>query len=232
MLETVKNLVIAAAFAGVGYRFYINQPVPIDTAIASTVQLEDYCSGTIINDPNLSDGEQFTVITAKHCLAKDQKIGTVLSVNIAEDIDNKFTKMKEIKVIVKDISLVSDLILLQGFKQGEGLELPKANIYKGDVKIGDEVLSVSYPFGLSKLITNGYLGYLFTFPAFKDVSKDFLYQLSTTQAAGGSSGSGLFKAGNNEYELIGVLTGGIAYITAYTPLEEIREFLNSQKKVT
>ena len=41
-----------------------------------------------------------------------------------------------------------------------------------------------------------------------------------------------FKAGNNEYELIGVLTGGIAYITVYTPLEEIREFLNLQKKVT
>jgi len=129
LLETVKNLVIAAAFAGVGYGFYINQLVTIDTAIASTVQLEDYCSGTIINDPNLSDGEQFTVITAKHCLAKDQKIGTVLSVNVAEDIDNKFTKMKEIKVIVKDISPISDLILLQGVKQGEGLELPKANIY-------------------------------------------------------------------------------------------------------
>jgi len=35
----------------------------------------------------------------------------------------------------------------------------------------------------------------------------------------------LFKLTDNGYELIGVLTGGREFISAYTPIDEIRSFL-------
>lgn len=211
-----------------GYRFYQQYNEPQDDMskiIAATVQIENYCSGTIINDPDLSDGEQFTVITAKHCLDEGKGIGTILTVNIAEDISNKFTKMRGIKTMVTNISEFSDIFTLQALKAGEGLELPKINIYNGTVSIGDRAVSVSYPHALSKLITDGYLGYLFQLPAFSSVSKEYYYQLTTVTVAGGSSGSGLFKLTDNGYELIGVLTGGREFISAYTPIDEIRSFL-------
>lgn len=74
-------------------------------------------------------------------------------------------------------------------------------------------------------IAIGVFGYLFQLPAFSSVSKEYYYQLTTVTVAGGSSGSGLFKLTDNGYELIGVLTGGREFISAYTPIDEIRSFL-------
>lgn len=196
----------------------------------ASVQIGNYCSGTVINDPDLSDGEQFTVITAKHCLGKEQGIGTVLTVNVPQDNHNTYTKMTEIKVIVTDISKLSDLILLQGMKRDEGLDVSKVDILEDEVKFGDYAISVSYPYGLSKFITDGYLGYVFPMLPFADVSISTLYQLSSVPATAGSSGSGLFKEDNGQYKLIGVLTGGMGFITCYTPVEEIRVFLGLNKK--
>jgi len=216
-----------------GYRFYQQYNEPQDDMskiIAATVQIENYCSGTIINDPDLSDGEQFTVITAKHCLGEGKGVGTILTVNIAEDVANEFVKMKAIKTIVTSVSEFSDLVLLQGMKEGEGLDIPKINIYNGSVRIGDKAYSVSYPHSFSKLITEGYLGYLLELPPFASVSKEYLYQLTTVNVAKGSSGSGLFKATDTGYEMIGVLTGDFSFISAYTPVEEVRSFLKSQNK--
>lgn len=226
---------ICAAIAGVTLGFlawnYIQPTVQsMDAIMAASVQIESYCSGTVIKDPDTSDGIQFTVITAKHCLSPGQGIGTVLTVNIPTEIANVFTTMTKIKTIVKDVDANADLILLQGLKQDEGLNIEAIDVYQGTVKFGDYAISVSYPYALSKFVTDGYLGYILELAPFSNVSKSTLYQTSTVHVAGGSSGSGLFKPSSWGYQLIGVLTGGVGHISAYTPLDEVRAFLNKQVK--
>ena len=98
--------------------------------VNSSVQIGKYCSGTVIQDPDLSDGEQVTVISAHHCLGSDQGIGTILEINIPNIVGNEYVSDKTIKVIVTDVSEKSDLILMQVLNAAEGRDLPKINIYK------------------------------------------------------------------------------------------------------
>src|SRR5690606_41285273 len=83
-----------------------------DAANASD-QFGKYCSGTVIEDPDLSDGEQVPVISAQHCLDGTQGVGTVLEINIPTIVGNEYVSDKTVKAIVTSVSDKSDLILIQ-----------------------------------------------------------------------------------------------------------------------
>jgi S1-C subfamily serine protease len=206
--------------------------------VGSSVQIGKYCSGTVIQDPDMSDGEQTTILSAKHCLEDGQTVGSVIEVNIPRVVGNVYMGDIKMKVIVKDVSKKSDLILLQAMKQGEGLDLPKVSVYNGLPQYGQDVWAVGYPAGELRTVTDGLLGLIqkiyyvgTTTCVFDSISCD--YQKSTAPIYPGSSGGGLFILSDDGYELIGVLTGmdiRMSFAAFYTPLPEIQEFLNENVK--
>lgn len=198
-------------------------------ALSASVQLEDYCSATSIQDPDLSDGEQVTFLTAKHCMGPNDKIGTVLKVYIPSSYDNQYVRGSEgLKVIVKDISEESDLVLLQGLKPETDPKLPKVSVYGGIPSAGTPAYAFGYPRGESLTITEGLLSYIIEYDGFNDLSKSNLWQKAGTATQGGSSGGGLMVLTDEGFELVGVLAWGYRGdegASYWTPVTEIRTFL-------
>lgn len=230
----VAGLALVGIFGAWTYSIPTSHVTTMQDMVDASVQIGKYCSGTVINDPDLSDGEQMTVITAKHCLDANQGVGSILEVNVPKIVGNEYTGDTTIKVIVKDVSEKSDLIRLEAVKKGEGLDIPKVDIYKGNPKFGDDVVAMGYPLGLNKTMTKGVLGYTESLMwVFKTTcvfpSESCLYQKATPGIAPGSSGGGLFEETDDGYQLVGVLTGAdmrVTFSDFYTPVNEIREFLD------
>lgn len=203
-----------------------------EDAINASVQIDKYCSGTVIPDPNLKDGTQFTVLTAKHCLDKGQTIGSIITVNIPQTLGNDLTGDLSVKTIVYDVSEESDVILLQGMSPEKDPKIKPIEVYGGLPAYGSSVLSISFPRGLYKVITGGYLGQIVTSHWESGVlSKSGRWQESTTLTEGGSSGSALLVETDSGYQLVGTLTWGFRGSPLpgfYTPVDEIRAFLDGQ----
>lgn len=237
--KTISSLVVTAFIggaAGLGVGILTNEPadkMTLQDAAKASVQIGKYCSGTVIEDPDLSDGEQVTIISAQHCLDGTQGVGTVLEINIPNIVGNEYVSDKTVKAIVTSVSDKSDLILIQILDAEEGRNLPKAKVYGGTPQFGDEVVALGYPFGGLRTMTTGVLGYVENLMyVFKTScvfpSESCRYQKATPGVAPGSSGGGLFKETDYGYQLIGVLTGGnprAGFVNYYTPIDEIREFL-------
>ena len=208
----------------------------LEDTLKSSVQLGDYCSGTVIDDPDLSDGEQLTVLTAKHCISETEVIGTILTINTPVIIGNDYGKMEGTKVIIKDISKTSDLVLLQGLTADDH-KLPKANVYGGLPTAGTPSFAFGYPRGESLTISFGYLGYIISNSFAPELSRSGRWQKTTNAVQGGSSGGGLFVETDNGFELIGTLTWGYRGdegSSYWTPLDEVHGFLeeNSGKSTS
>jgi hypothetical protein len=221
----------AMAVIGVGTYAATTYPVPsesLDTAIHASVQLEDYCSGTVIEDPDPSDGIQFTVLTAKHCMGEEDVIGKVLHVHVPNVIGQIYEQGSSVPVIIKDISTDSDLVLLQGMNPKTDPEITPMHVYGGIPQIGQASYAIGYPRAESLTVSYGLLGYVIENGGLGDLSKSNLWQKSTNAVQGGSSGGGLFIETASGYELVGCLTWGYrgdegaAY---WTPVDEIRAFL-------
>lgn len=226
----VAGLALVGIFAVWAYNIPTNHVTTMQDMIASSVQLEDYCSGTVIEDPDLSDGEQLTVLTAKHCMNAEDKIGSILHIHVPNIMGNTYDTPTDdgVKVIIKDISKDSDLVLLQGLNPKTDPKLPKMHVYGGIPQIGELSYAVGYPRAESRTISLGMLGYTINNTALSDVSVSGEWQKSTNAVQGGSSGGGLFIETDLGYELVGCLTWGYrgdegaAY---WTPVQEIRTFL-------
>lgn len=231
----IPSLAVLAlgAVCAFGAASYLNRPdTSFEDVINASVQIDKYCSGTVIPDPNLKDGNQFTVLTAKHCLDKDQTIGSIITVNIPQLLGNDLTGDLAVKTIVYDVSKDSDVILLQGMSPDKDPQIKPVEIYGGLPAYGSSVLSISFPRGLYKVITSGYLGQIVTSHwESKELSESGRWQESTTLTEGGSSGSGLFVETDSGYQLVGTLTWGFRGSPLpgfYTPVDEVRTFLNGQ----
>jgi hypothetical protein len=225
-----------AAAIGMVALFTLSAPsksTTLEDALHASVQLENYCSGTVIADPDLSDGEQFTVISAKHCLDAEQGIGTVLTINIPVILGNEYTKdQTPVKMIVKDVSKESDLILLQGMKPSDNPHLPQIGIYGGTPTIGTPTYAFGYPRAESLTVTYGLLGYIISMGEMPELSKSGLWQKSGTAVQGGSSGGSLMIQTDDGFQLIGTLTWGYRGdegASYWTPISEIREFIDQNK---
>lgn len=225
-----KTTVAALAFFLTPLIFLSSQNTLSKVALAS-VQIDESCSGTIIEDPDPSDGIQTFVLTAKHCVEPD-KIGTIYRVYIPKNHSEEFDYVNERFMLVAKSS-VSDLALLQSLKSGD-MGTPKIDIYHGYPKFGSLVYNVSYAMALPPQITSGYLG-LLEYAPFGDVSISSIFRRASVMTAPGSSGSALVMYDRGDYKIIGVLTGGVRggstiwYTSFWTPTYEIVDFIDSLK---
>lgn len=225
------TLVTGLAFFGLlGIQVYNPTPQMIDPS----VQIADYCSGTVIDDPDLSDGIQDTILTAKHCT---KAVGDEIKITIPEYVDGRVSSQKEFTFKVTHQS-ESDVALLQrDHDVNNPFSLPHAAIYDGSLEHGTKYWVVGYPMGLPKLVTEGYLGWIMKLPALSSMSKSTEFRLGTAAIAGGNSGGGIFvKNWLGDYELAGTVSAGImngftvtTNLGCYTPLEEIQAFLKEVK---
>lgn len=189
----------------------------------SVVQIEDFCSGTAVVDPNTKDGIQDYVLTAKHCLG-GKKVGS--SFIVYTDKDGKHYGEK---FIVYAIDEESDLALLQRVSTKDTWGVAPLEVYRGKVEFGDKVQNIGYPMGLALSGSEGYLGEIIKLPYFLDVSPDGMFQYVTMLVSPGSSGSSLFKDG----KICGTLTGGaivimMGYQSFWVPQNRIVEFMEEQ----
>lgn len=233
VINVIAGAVAAAAVAG-GLALAYFQPnlvkEPVDTRAEASVQLGKFCSGTFIKDPITSDGEQTTVLTARHCtkgmITPSEGIGQVIKISNESGISQDF------KVVL--VSEESDLALLQPvIDDWTDARIVTADVVREEIeyKFGTPVSSVGYPGGTGKTFTTGHLGYVEEVPVFGLVSKTKRFQKSTTMSIGGSSGQGLFVY-DDGYKLMGVLTGGMgAFVNFYTPMDEVQSFLNTADEV-
>lgn len=237
MLKIFKGLlaaVFAVGLAACSTTTEVDRTENLRQIEIATVALKGACSGTFIEDPIKDDGIQPTIISAKHCTRGFGKNGYGQVFEIQQDAYPNtagaydFSTSMKFKVVA--ISSESDLILLQP----EGDYIPDnrvtpIKIWEGTPKFGQTVIGVSYPALTGKLLEDCRLSYVEKEEAFGMVSQSSYFQKTGCDALGGSSGSGLFATNEvtGKYELMGVLTGGMAGIfTWYTPLMEVRKFLD------
>lgn len=208
----------------------------VDQVYAPSVRLnmeDGTCSGQIIK--SLRDdktGKVGTfVLTAKHCVL-DQKDGSYVSV-IKDTHDDDLLKTGETRydATVFGKAYKSDLALLKLVDENTFFD-HTAKIAPKDIKLnfGQDVVVVGYPVGNSMTLTEGKLGYKEVQPAFSDISQSHVFFRATPDIVGGSSGSAMYTFNNNEYEIIGVTTGGYrigTFVNYFTPVDEINEYLDT-----
>ena len=233
MYSFIASLIVSAGVVfgtAAAVNYSDNQPQNFS---ASTVQLDHFCSGTVIEDPT-GKGRK-TIITAKHCVV-DLYTGKVENKTIpitVKTYDEKGRTISEdsIKFDVVRVSDKSDLALLQS--DSALFNLPSIAVYRGDLHTGDNVFAVGYPSGSVLTITEGYLGPIEIVPAFSIISKDQEFRSSTTLIAPGSSGGSLIMTSVLEGpKRVGVATGmntKYNFMTYWPPIEEIREFLANER---
>lgn len=218
--------------AALGLTAYTQADFP-STMIDPSVQVADFCSGTVIIDPYMTDGVQKTILTARHCV---QKVGQELPITIANHADMRESSKATFNFKVAFISDESDLAILQYFGEDQSnFNLPEAVIYKGDLEFGQKAWIVGYPLGLPKLVTDGYLGWIKKISELQSMSKSTEFQQFAIDLMGGSSGGGLFVQDEfGWYNLAGVVSAGIMNMYSVstpwgsaTPLDEIRKFLSN-----
>lgn len=224
--------VAAFGVAFVGSAAFVNSGIgttPRQDIIEASVQIGNYCSGTVIEDPNLADGEQVTVITAKHCTSSKAKIGDTVVVNVdvvdpKSDWDNPVRLTKPYVFRIVDLGGKGiDLALLQMTDMNKAKEwtIKPVKIASKPLFEGEHVTVIGYPRGQFKAVTEGFASIPF------DVGYDFgVIQVVAALMSPGNSGGGLF---NDNNELVGVMVIGYSstfdYLTGATPFNKLKAFL-------
>lgn len=177
-----------------------------------TENLRGFCSGTFVDSK-----KSLRVLTARHCV---ESVGQVIKIPY---------KGTTYDFLVEKISTESDLALLSPKEDFVGLK-DAVKIPLGDsAHYREKSWAIGYALGASQTITEGYLGALEVQEAFSDVSRSKTFQRASVLIAPGNSGGGLFQIEDGEYRLVGVATGingKYFFVTYYSPLEEIKEFVN------
>lgn len=185
------------------------------------------CSGTVIKDPDLSDVEQVTILTAKHCTTS---VNELIQVPIQLfDVYGVPANVKLFDFTVTKQSADSDVAIIQAplnEKTKEFVEMTNPiNIYGGEVEFGQTIWATGFPLGFGEVIVKGTAGYLEVLP--NGWSKSNLFQRATFSIAPGMSGGAMFVETFRGFEIVGVTTGmfnGTDY-AIMSPLSEIKTFL-------
>lgn len=218
--NNTANIIVSSALVAILgasiYSDHIKESPDLKKAASTVVQLTEdgkgFCSGTLIDDPDLRDGNQKTVLTAKHCV---KEVGQVIKVPYLGSYYD---------FVVKSMSEDSDLAILQTDSM---FGAPSAKI-STSAHYQEKAWAIGYPLGLSQVISEGYLGAIDVQDGFKDVSKSGAFQRASVLIAPGSSGGALFQLVGDEYQLVGVATGinmKYFFVTYWSPIEEINSFL-------
>lgn len=202
-------------------------------AIDASIQLGDFCSATVIDDPDLSDGVQSTILTAKHCV-KNKALGELFDVTLKK-YDHGYTILEQtFKFELMSMSKESDLAILQTYSTEFWVKPIQVSAY--DLDIGDVVYGIGYPLGLTQTITQGFAGPIEIIPNDADSESDD-YRRSTALITNGNSGGGLFRDENGTWRLTGVCSisyaspNATAFITGWVPFTEIKSYLDSLEGV-
>lgn len=217
--DSVFGLIVSLSLVGLLgtsiYLDHIKEPPSIKTPSAASVQLVEkgkgFCSGTFV------EGGYADVLTARHCV---KEVGQTITIPY---------KGFDYDYVVTKISDLSDLAVLKPKEDYQGLaDIQKIKI-SGTAYYEEKSWAIGYALGASKTITEGYLGAIDSQPFFGDISKSTAFQRATVLIAPGNSGGGLFQIEDGEFRLVGVATGinkQFFFVTYYTPLEEIKDFLD------
>lgn len=206
-------------------------PEVIGQVLLPTVRVDNNCTGTIIASTvgaNPALDQTLRVLTAKHCMNSDVKIGEVHNVTYLITSDNQIISELTLPLEVVKIA-PGDMVILQN-KTRVNVTLPAADVISEDelfnLTFGTKVYCISFGAAQSPVLTEGYLGYQDNLAGFGDI------QRASCPTIGGSSGSGLFIMIDGKFKLIGTLTGGWGEsFNFYTPAYQVVQFLTSPNSV-
>lgn len=201
-----------------------------DQAIDTVVQLNRNCSGVVFDTSNTTTTY---IITANHCVsdgASPDPKNTSGYVSIDKKERGKLlgTDQHVYDVLIRDTA--NDLAVIK--LREEGLMLPSASIANTDPYEGEKVWTVGYPLGLTRTITEGFMG------GYESINRQsmsgdqfgneaILYR-ATPAIFGGNSGGGLFKKNGENYELVGITDLGFRIFPVagyYVPQDKINEII-------
>jgi S1-C subfamily serine protease len=203
----------------------------LQDVLAATAQLNKNCSATVIKSKrDEKTGKVETVlITAKHCVDGagdgEQLIEFPIYKGTHRVGNRDFVgkvKGQSYKVDLALIKLADEDTLFEKVSKLAPAELNAA--------IGDPVVTVGYPFGLSLTVTNGAFGQTEVIDYPKVGSE---YYRATPMIAGGNSGGAMYlKLENGDYILAGVTTAAIGgqgggFAGFYTPSYMIHDYLQT-----
>lgn len=226
----VKGLAIVGLAAAVTYIAVGDaKATDLKTVLAATAQLNKNCSAQVIkSDRDEKTGKVETLLlTAKHCVSRNEKSEQIVEFPVYDK--TKLIAKREYLGTVKGVHYNSDLALIE-LKDHNTLFTDTVDLAPSEISntIGDPVITVGYPLGLSLTVTNGAFGSteVMDWPA-----PGTEFYRASPMIAGGNSGGGLYtidKAGN--YTLAGIATGvaspiGMGHIGLYTPSYKIQEYL-------
>lgn len=206
-------------------------PSVYQDAAYPSVQLDDKCSGTIIEVIRNADSSQsFKVLTAAHCTKRT--IGELAKIDLPLYVNNQPYGEMEFKGILTNFDHNMDLALYEVRNVFVSFPLPAASVGTAEdlpkLVFGSPVIAVSYGQAWSQTIGEGLLGRLEVPDWIGDGS--VLFQRASPATVGGSSGSGLFMKIDGKYKLIGTLTGGSGEtFNFYSRLDSILKFLAKVK---
>ena len=226
----IKTLLAALAIFGMVSSAQAGD-AKLQDVLAATAQLNKNCSATVIKSArDEKTGKVETVlITAKHCVdgAGDGEMLVEFPIyKGTHRIGNKDFVGK-----VKGSSYKVDLALVKLLDEDTLFEkISKLSPAELNAQIGDPVVTVGYPFGLSLTVTNGNFGQseVIDFP-----KAGTEYYRATPMIAGGNSGGAMYlKSESGDYTLAGVTTaviGGQAggFAGFYTPSYLIHDYLKT-----
>ncbi|QIG69898.1 putative trypsin-like peptidase protein [Rhizobium phage RHph_I3_11] len=178
------------------------------------------CSATSVKVKGIPD-EVNTFLTAKHCIDPANPRGKLIVETVTESSES--TQYYDFTVAL--VSKGSDLA---------GITVTDTNLHTNKAIIadalkaqeGDEVLSIGYPFGASRVVSEGFLGQKERIMHPNGELK--LMQRASTLVDSGMSGGPLYQKTATGYEIIGVASTksqGNNFMNHFVTLADIKAFI-------
>jgi S1-C subfamily serine protease len=178
------------------------------------------CSATSVKIKGVPD-EVNTFLTANHCIDPENPRGKLI-VETVTDVSES-TQYYDFNVAL--VSKTSDLAGIT--VQDKGLHTDKAEIATSlTAQEGDEVFSVGYPLGASRVVTKGFLGQRERIMHPNGELK--LMQRASTLVDSGMSGGPLYQKTATGYEIIGVASTksqANSFMNHFVTLADIKNFI-------
>ncbi|QIG73066.1 putative trypsin-like peptidase protein [Rhizobium phage RHph_N3_19] len=178
------------------------------------------CSATSVKVKGVPD-EANTFLTAKHCIDPDNPRGKLIVETVTENSESTQYYDFTVALVSKGSDLAGITVADQSFHPNKATV---AEVYQAFE--GDEVLSVGYPLGSSRVVSKGFLGQKERIMHPNGELK--LMQRASTLVDSGMSGGPLYQKTATGYELIGVASTksqGNNFMNHFVTLADIKAFI-------
>ncbi len=193
---------------------------PVYKILTTTPEGPGSCSATAIKIKGVPDDAN-VFLTAKHCINPEHPIGKLIEEEITDK--SEWTRYYDYKVVM--ISPSSDLAGIR--VDDPSLKTQKAVVAdtQGAVE-GDQVFSVGYPLGESRVVSTGFLGQKER--SFHPLGDIKVMQRASTLLDKGMSGGPLYQKTDKGYEIIGVASlkaNSNDFMSSFVTLTDIKNFV-------